>query len=122
MGDADGLLVYSAEGAMVTTIGRRDRPSLATDDLTGGYGLTSRLAAASSFIAYSGRYRYDGANVIHSVETSLFPNWVGRSQVRHVTLSSDRQTLTLSSEPMVVAGRLASQRLTWRRITGRGTS
>jgi hypothetical protein len=113
--DAEGLLVYTVEGAMITTIGSRGRPRLATDDVTSG-SADERLAAAGSFIAYSGRYDRDGTDVIHHVEMSLFPNWVGGLQVRHVTLSDDGETLTLSSEPLLVNGRLASQRLTWHRL------
>ncbi len=113
--DVEGLLVYSVDGTMITTIGRHGRPRLSTEDLIGGPA-DERLAAAGSFIAYGGRYEYDGADVVHSVEMSLFPNWVGTRQVRHVTLSDDGETLMLSMDPLVVDGRLSSNRLTWARV------
>ncbi len=113
--DAEGLLVYAGEGLMITTIGCHGRPRLSTNDLTSG-APDERLAAAGSFIAYAGRYDYDGTDVVHSVEMSLFPNWVGSRQVRHATLSEDGESLILSTDPMAVNGRLASHRLTWDRL------
>ena len=38
------------------------------------------------------RYAYDGTDVTHTVEMSLYPNWVGTRQVRHVRLSDDGDT------------------------------
>ena len=70
----------------------------------------------AAFIAYSGRFRVDGGDVIHQVEMSLFPNWVGTTQRRHVALEADGDRLVLTSDPFVVRGRLGVQRLTWERI------
>jgi hypothetical protein len=115
--DPDGLLIYSAEGLMITTIGRAGRPRVAGDDPVSGPA-DERLAAAETFIAYSGTFVVDGGEVAHSVDMSLFPNWVGTQQRRHVTLSADGDTLTLSTDRMMMRGRRAIQRLTWRRIHG----
>ncbi len=46
---------------------------------------------------------------------SLYPNWVGTRQVRHVRLSDDGQTLVLSTDPLTLDGRRSVQRLTWSR-------
>ena len=51
--------------------------------------------------------------VIHHVEISLVPNWVGRPQRRTVALDGDR--LRLTAPPLEVAGRTTIPRLTWRR-------
>ena len=48
---------------------------------------------------------------------SLFPNWVGTAQRRHVTLSADGSELILSADPFVVRGRLGTQVLTWERVS-----
>lgn len=111
-----GLLAYTAEGLMVTTIAPHARPALASPDpLTGG-APEERLGAAETFIAYSSRYTYDGRDVTHAVEMSLFPNWVGTRQVRHVELSSDDGTLTLTADPFVLRGRRSTHRLVWVRL------
>jgi hypothetical protein len=72
--------------------------------------------AAETFIAYSGTFAFDGTDVTHTVEMSLYPNWVGTHQVRHVHLSEDGDTLELSTEPFTLAGRRSIQRLTWVRV------
>jgi hypothetical protein len=115
--DPEGWLAYTPEGLMITTIGRRGRPALSSPDPISG-SPEERLAAAESFIAYSSRYTFDGRDVIHAVEMSLFPNWVGTRQVRHVELAPDGTTLTLTADPFVLRGRRSTQRLTWDRITG----
>ena len=61
------------------------------------------------------RYAYDGTDVVHTVEMSLYPNWVGTRQLRHVRLSDDGNTLELSTDPLTLDGRRATQRLTWLR-------
>jgi hypothetical protein len=49
------------------------------------------------------------------VTTSLYPNWVGTSQRRHVRIDADGTRLELSTDPFELAGRRATQRLAWRR-------
>lgn len=110
----EGILVYTADGTMITTMARAERPSL------GGRGLLAgapdELAAvARSFVAYSGRWRLDGGDVIHEVEISLHPDWVGTAQRRHVALDPGGRTLVLSSDPMAVGESFGVQRLEWER-------
>jgi hypothetical protein len=110
-----GILVYSPDGTMITTIGPADRPRLSSSDPLRGGPDAERLLAAETFIAYSGHYAVQGTDVVHTVEMSLYPNWVGSRQVRHVQLSTDGQTLVLSTDPFTLAGRRSVQRLTWSR-------
>jgi hypothetical protein len=120
MGDMpDGLLTYTADGTMVGIMGPNDRPRLSTDDVTGGTP-EERAAAFATFIAYGGRFAVDGDAVIHTVETSLFPNWIGTEQRRRFAISEDGRTLTLTSPPIVLGGTRRIQRLTWSRIDERG--
>jgi hypothetical protein len=39
------------------------------------------------FVACAGRYTFHGDPVVHHVELSLFPNWVGSDQERSVQLA-----------------------------------
>jgi hypothetical protein len=112
----EGLLAYAPDGTMITAFGRaeRERDRFATDDMTGGT-TDERSAAFSSFIAYGGRYAIDGSTVVHPVEVSLFPNWVGTTQRRHWALDADGDRLTLVSPPITVGGQTRTQRLVWRR-------
>lgn len=108
-----GILVYSPGGTMITTIAPQARPPLSSTDPLHGGPDAERLRTAETFIAYSGTYQYDGTDVTHRVEMSLYPNWVGTLQVRHVRLSDDGDTLELSTDPFTLAGRRSVQRLTW---------
>ena len=110
--DPEGVVVYTPDGTMMTTLGRSGRAPITGGDMLAGPD-AERLAAFGSFIAYTSRFRIDGGDVIHHVEMSLFPNWVGTAQRRHVELSADGRSLVLSSD-----GRMSGQRLTWERIEG----
>ena len=120
MGDAPtGLLAYTESGTMVALMAPADRPPFGSDDLTGGTP-DEQARAFSTFVAYAGRYRIEGDTVIHTVETSLFPNWAGTVQRRRWTLSDDEKTLTLESPPLELRGVIRRQRLTWTRVDGAG--
>jgi hypothetical protein len=112
----EGVLVYTADGTMITTHGRPGRPRIDSVDMHGGPE-RQRLEAMTTFFAYSGTFCVDGDDVLHAVEMSLYPNWVGTVQRRHVRLSADGCELTLSADPFVVRGRLGTQVLTWERVS-----
>jgi Lipocalin-like domain len=111
--DAVGYLIYSFDDRFSVTISRADRTRSAGGDLLGGT-LEEKARAADGFVAYAGRYTFHGDHVVHHVELSLFPNWVGTDQRRSVELST--QVLILSAGPMLMAGREQVPRLTWRRV------
>lgn len=116
MGDQpEGVLVYTPDGTMITTIGRAGRSPIDGGDMLAGPD-DQRLAAFTSFIAYSGSFRVDAGDVVHSVTMSLFPNWIGTEQRRHVSLAADGRELELSSDPFMLRGRLSVQRLRWERV------
>jgi hypothetical protein len=110
----DGVLVYTSDGTMITTIGRRDRPAIGAGDPLHGPA-EARLAAFGSFIAYTSAFEVHGSDVHHRVRMSLFPDWVGTVQVRHVLLADEDRTLVLSADPFSMQGRVSTHRLTWDR-------
>ena len=58
-----------------------------------------KVAAMETYAAYAGRYevREQEQKVIHHVEFSLFPNWIGTAQERFYRFEEDR--LVLYTEP-----------------------
>ncbi len=94
-----GLLIYTTDGRMSGQVMRRTRDRLASGPL-------------DNYIAYFGAFSIDDAarEVVHSVEGSLYPNWIGTQQRRGFTFSGNRLTLTaaLKRNPSV-------NRLTWER-------
>jgi hypothetical protein len=111
--DALGYLIYTADGRFSVTISRADRARFTGGDLLGGT-MQEKTRAAEGFVAYAGWYTFHGDHVVHHVELSLFPNWVGTEQQRFADLSQD--TLILSASPLLLAGRQQVPHLLWERV------
>ncbi len=109
--DAVGSLIYTAGGHMAVAMMRANRLAFADDDLLGGT-LEEQAAAAAGYVTYCGRYEIRNGTVIHHVELSLFPNWVGVDQVRYAELEGDRLTITT---PQLQVGGQSVHRLIWER-------
>ncbi len=60
-----------------------NRATFAAGDLPSG-SRDEKVHAAETYVSYCGRYEFQGAVVIHHVELSFFPNWVGDDQERLV--------------------------------------
>jgi hypothetical protein len=112
--DAVGRVIYDADGRMSVQIMRRDRPAFASGDMLKGESEEVR-AAFEGYIAYSGTYevREDDACVLHRVEASLFPNWIGGEQVRFFEFPDGR--LKLSTPSLVYGGGETTSVLIWER-------
>jgi Lipocalin-like domain len=111
--DARGYLLYTADGRFSVMISRAGRAGFTGGDLLGGTS-EEKARALEGFVAYGGRYTFHGDRVVHHVELSLFPNWVGTEQERWVELAGDR--LTLSATPLLLAGKQQVPRLVWERV------
>jgi hypothetical protein len=111
--DPNGYVIYAADGRFSITISQRGRAEFAAGDLLSGT-TEEKARAMEGFVAYAGRYSFHGDRVVHHVELSLFPNWVGSDQERWVKLAEDR--LTLSASPLLLAGKLQVPRLVWERV------
>lgn len=121
--DALGSLVYVLTrddsgwlGRMSAQLSVRSRPGLHAPP-TSGERVREKSAAFDSYLAYSGRWRLDGTRVIHAVELSLYPAWVGTELVRTVSFVGDRLVLSALPDPddAHVGSRRVAQHLRWRR-------
>jgi hypothetical protein len=111
--DAVGYIMYQQDGYMFVAIMRPHRAPFTVGDLLRG-STAEKVAAAESYVSYCGRYEFQGDKVIHHIELSLFPNWVGSDQERFVELTGDR--LVLSTRPMVLDGKQQTAHLVWERV------
>ncbi len=112
--DAEGFLIYTEDGYMSAQLMRRHRPPY--DHPTGAGGTTEQSAAAArGYLAYSGPFDLDETTgtVKHHASISLYPNWVGRDQIRHGDLCDGR--LTLVADIKDESGSKARATLTWGR-------
>ncbi len=111
--DAVGYIMYNQDGYMAVAIARPGRAKFAAGDLLGG-SAEEKAQAAETYVSYCGRYEFRGDTVVHHVEYSLFPNWVGVDQERLIDLEGNR--LTLSTRPMLLGGIRRTAHLIWERV------
>ena len=97
---------------MSVTMMSANRTNYASSDLRAGTP-EEKLAAAETYLSYSGKYTFEGDRVLHHVEVSFFPNRVGTTQVRHLTLSGN--TVTLRTPAMLISGEQQTAELVWQR-------
>ncbi|MYV56870.1 lipocalin-like domain-containing protein [Streptomyces sp. SID3212] len=114
--DAVGIIMYTADGYMSAQIMRPGRQDYDLLDRDGGDrgDLEQAAAAATGYLAYSGRYTVDESarTLHHHVEVSLLPAWLDTVQIREATLDGAR--LTLAADDPFPGGTVHSV-LVWER-------
>jgi hypothetical protein len=113
--DSAGLLLYGQDGYMAVSLMRAERAHLTSGDVWTASS-EEKLAAYDSYNSYSGRYEVKHDKVIHHVELSLFPNWIGGSQERYFEFSGD--SLMLRTPETTADGVERVWIATWQRVTG----
>ena len=109
-----GYINYLPNGMMMTVVTDADRPPLSADRLAAP--VEERAAAFSGISAYDGTWRFDGRQVVHTIEVSSLPNWVGTDVVRFVELEGDRAVYRTA--PQVLNGVSSVVRLVWAKQPG----
>ena len=108
-----GRLVYTPGGLMSVQIACAARPTLRTSGFDDAVPEDERTAFRS-YLAYSGRYHLDGDSVLHEVDLSLDPDWVGQQLSRTAALAGDQLILRTPSS-FAINGDQEPAELTWRR-------
>ena len=115
---ATGLICYTADGWMSACIARAGRPRLSSDSVRSAPE-SERLAAFESYFQYAGPYeiRRQGATrqVVHSVQQSLNPNFVGTQQIRNMDFGADGSLTLSASDLMPGTTVVRHHRLVWTR-------
>lgn len=109
----EGRLMYSADGYVSVAMMGPDRPTFKARELKQGTD-KEKVAAADSYISYAGRYEVEDNRVIHHVEVCLFPNWVGKDQVRNFEFDGNRLLLSTVPDPSVDNPKIGC--LVWERV------
>ena len=112
--DATGYIMYNEDGYMFVAIMAPNRQRFAADDLLSATK-EEEAQAEETYVSYCGRYEFLGDTVVHHVELSLFPNWIGVDQERLVDLGGSR--LTLSTRPLLLRGIQQTAHLIWERVS-----
>jgi hypothetical protein len=112
--DAQGRLIYEADGRMAVQLMNPIRPRVTSDDPL----VTSEAevrAAFGGYAAYYGTYSVnpDEKTIVHHIEAALLPNWVGTDQQRHFDF--DGKQLTLNGS-LLLGGVQGIVSLVWERL------
>lgn len=110
--DAQGYIMYSREGYISVAFMSTGRTPFASEDLRAGR-VEEKVQAFDAYFSYCGRYEVRGETVIHHIEVSLFPNWIGKSQERRYRF--DRNQLILSAPPVLIDGIEQAAHLIWQK-------
>lgn len=110
--NARGYIIYTQDGYISVSVMSADRSKYASGDMKGGT-IEEKAAAAETYISYCGKYEVQGDSVIHHIEISLFPNWIGIGQKRIFKIDGNR--LSLDTSPALIDGMEQTFRLIWER-------
>jgi hypothetical protein len=113
--DAEGLILYTADGCMSATIMAPGRSRLSHANPRSAPA-AERAAAFDGYFSYAGRWRLADGVVRHEVTLALNPALVGTPQLRDARLAG--RTLTLSATEEVPGGR-RTHRIVWQRVPKR---
>lgn len=105
-----GLLTYSPTGRVIALISFGGRKPLSIRA-----GAEEKAEGFDTFLAYAGRYSVNGDKVIHHVEISSIQNYVSRDLIR--TVSFDGDTMTLTTPPTSISGKVQTLALAWQRCS-----
>lgn len=114
MGEAVvGYLLYTADGYMAAHLMGPGRTGFASRDVLRP-DAEEAVAAIGSYVAYCGAYEIIASGiVVHHVELSLPPHWIGADQERFFELTGNR--LTISTRPIRATGQGGTHQLVWER-------
>ncbi|MBB3047011.1 hypothetical protein FHR99_001247 [Litorivivens lipolytica] len=107
-----GRILYTSDGQMSATIARSGR-SLLSHPVPAKAPEREKLAAFDSYFSYGGAFYIDGDEVVHRVELSLNPNFVGSEQRRRMTF--DGVFLTLSADEDTERG-MKHHAIRWKKV------
>ena len=109
-----GRLAYDGLGRMSAQLMRPDRPKFQSDGVPRAGSPEEKIVAFDGYTAYYGTYSVNAKErvVIHHVEASLYPNWVGSDQRRSYEFSGDQLILRVVGGS---GGPGTESRLVWQR-------
>ncbi len=110
--EVKGMIIYS-KGRMAAQLGIRNREHFESFDSKSVQAKEAQ-SALNSYIAYFGSYEIYEDYIIHKIEQSLFPNWVGHNVKRFFIFEGD--ILTLEAKELTHINGLEKTILVWKRL------
>jgi hypothetical protein len=108
-----GFLSYNESGYMNAIISRRDRNKISTLDI---YNISKmeKSSLADGFIGYSGKFKIFDDKIVHYVEVSFIPNWIGMSFERFYQFNNGNLILETPLEE--IDGKKFISQIIWEKI------
>jgi len=93
--DVIGRITYDSNGMMAVQIMKNKRNQFLSEDPLQAQP-DEVVAAYNVFIAYCGNYEinHNTNQVVHQIEISSFPNWIGQNQIRNFEFIGNELTLS----------------------------
>jgi len=106
--DATGFLMYTPDGFVSAQMMAAGRPIYKSGRLHSGTA-EEMAAAAKGYLAYAGHFEVDeeSGTLIHHMEVSMNPTWLGQAQERFLRLEDDTITITAPGNNAVLIWRRA---------------
>ncbi|MEM9773750.1 MAG: lipocalin-like domain-containing protein [Chloroflexota bacterium] len=118
--DAQGVISYSPSGRMSAILMKPNRPHLSVASLLQASD-EEKIMVVHGYVSYAGEWRVENDQVIHAVDHSLLPNWIGTDLIRNIRWTAahgapdEPKQLILSTEPQKTrSGKLVVNRLRWK--------
>ena len=119
--DAHGVISYSPSGRMSAILMKAGRARLSVPNLIQATA-EEKTAVVDGYVSYAGGWRVATNQVIHSVDFSLLPNWIGTDLTRTISWTTkfsaadEQPQLILSTLPQTTrSGKIVVNRLRWKR-------
>ncbi|MEM8861378.1 MAG: lipocalin-like domain-containing protein [Chloroflexota bacterium] len=118
--DAQGVISYSPSGRMSAILMKPNRSHLSVPSLVQATA-EEKMMVLDGYVSYAGTWQVKDGQVIHSVDHSLLPNWIGTDLIRKISWTAEHgpsdepKQLILSTAPQKTrSGKLVVNRLRWK--------
>ncbi len=108
----EGFLIYDESGYMSGMISRADRHNLSVN--AANMGENEKSSLSEGFIGYSGKYEILDDKIVHHVEMSFIPNWIGKPLDRFYSFENDY--LVLKTPPEVFNNKKFVHYIIWEKL------
>ena len=114
--DCAGSILFDETGCLSAQLMRPDRPKFFSGDIVRGTDEEIK-AAYQGYVAFWAKYQFDEAKreLTYVIDGSLFPNWVGHTNLRFYEFEGNR--LTFRTPPFLMAGTELVGVLIWERVS-----
>jgi Lipocalin-like domain len=103
-------------GYLVLTPGGRSIVITTAENRKSGMGDAEQAALHKSMVAYSGKYRIEGNDLITLVDVAWNEVWDGTEQRRHFRLEGDKLFIESAAGPSIIfPGKTDFRRIVWER-------